>query len=683
MAKLTNTPLQTLSFDLERRKSFLFRVNVLHTDGSAVDITGCTLRFVLKDTEYDDDHFDVTNILVNSEADIAEPLEGYGIFSLQAAELDSEPGEYFFSLVLWTPDNFATVLSKGSINLLPNTESDSMHRLYTTATGAASIDAVLRGNGVLSITAGNLGVGPKGDPGIQGPQGLQGQIGMPGAQGPRGVQGLQGVPGNTGPGGATGPQGIPGPRGFVGEPGSQGPRGFVGETGPEGPTAVSADAGNAAELGTDDLLYVGGTAIATAVEDYLTANPPAGAGDVTGPASATAGHLAALDATGKVLSDSGYAPADFAAAGHNHTGTYAPALGADDNYVTDAEKAALHAHSNKTALDLVSGTNTGDQTPPTWSTIAGKPAVVAAGATQADARAAISAGTSSFSGAYADLSSKPTLGDAAAKNTGTTAGTLAAGDDSRFASSGIPASIVDAKGDLIVATAADTVSRLPVGATTGHVLTVDPAEPTGLKWAAGGGGGAPLPSYPYTKNSGVMSYVGDEVWAAPQGRYAAWVADGQPAGTLTPFPVPRPCVLADLQIHQLEAADAGTLTVAIYGSSECGLPTGAPVWVSGPVPATSSGPIIFTSIGATLESGMYWIAYGGAGFVTTRPRLCLANNVQPWLNVYPYGSANVTQLVASGYSESTGVWPSLTPSTIGAVNNDFGIIGYQVRMAPS
>lgn len=32
-----------------------------------------------------------------------------------------------------------------------------------------------------------------------------------------------------------------------------------------------------------------------------------------------------------------------AATGHAHAGAYAPALGADDNYVTDAEKAALHA----------------------------------------------------------------------------------------------------------------------------------------------------------------------------------------------------------------------------------------------------------------------------------------------------------------------------------------------------
>ena len=75
-----------------------------------------------------------------------------------------------------------------------------------------------------------------------------------------------------------------------------------------------------------------------------------GTGDVTGPAGAVAGNLAALDITGKVLSDSGFKPSDFASA-----------LGAGDNYVTDAEKAALHSHSNKTALDAVSGVNTGDQ----------------------------------------------------------------------------------------------------------------------------------------------------------------------------------------------------------------------------------------------------------------------------------------------------------------------------------
>lgn len=50
------------------------------------------------------------------------------------------------------------------------------------------------------------------------------------------------------------------------------------------------------------------------------------------------------------------------------------------------------------------------------------------------------------------------------------------------ASAAIAKTIVDAKGDIIAATAADTVSRLAVG-TNNQVLTADSTAATGLKWA--------------------------------------------------------------------------------------------------------------------------------------------------------------------------------------------------------
>jgi hypothetical protein len=55
------------------------------------------------------------------------------------------------------------------------------------------------------------------------------------------------------------------------------------------------------------------------------------------------------------------------------------------------------------------------------------------------------------------------------------------------------ATAIDAKGDLIGGTGADTFSRLAVGA-NGTVLTADSTETTGLKWAtpSGGGGGKVL-----------------------------------------------------------------------------------------------------------------------------------------------------------------------------------------------
>ena len=118
----------------------------------------------------------------------------------------------------------------------------------------------------------------------------------------------------------------------------------------------------------------------------------------------TTGLQTALD--GKAATGHGHAISDTsglqtaldgkAASGHNHDAAYAP---------------ISHGHA---ATGISDSTATGRAV----LTAADAPAV----------RTAIGAGTSSFSGAYNDLSGKPSLGDAAAKNTGTIAGTVAAGD---------------------------------------------------------------------------------------------------------------------------------------------------------------------------------------------------------------------------------------------------------------
>jgi hypothetical protein len=78
--------------------------------------------------------------------------------------------------------------------------------------------------------------------------------------------------------------------------------------------------------------------------------------------------------------------------------------------------------------------------------------------------------------------------DAAGDITGVTAGTgiSGGGTSGTVTVTNSMATAIDAKGDLVPGTGADTFARLAVGA-NGTVLTADSAETTGLKWATPGG----------------------------------------------------------------------------------------------------------------------------------------------------------------------------------------------------
>jgi hypothetical protein len=79
-------------------------------------------------------------------------------------------------------------------------------------------------------------------------------------------------------------------------------------------------------------------------------------------------------------------------------------------------------------------------------------------------------------------------------------------------SNAIQNAIVDAKGDLIAATAADTPARLAVGAVNNTVLTVDSTTATGLKYSADYTSYTPV----WSVNSGTAPSIGN---GTLRGRY--------------------------------------------------------------------------------------------------------------------------------------------------------------------
>lgn len=111
---------------------------------------------------------------------------------------------------------------------------------------------------------------------------------------------------------------------------------------------------------------------------------------------------------------------------------------------------------------------------------------------------------------------------------------------------GIQPTIVDAKGDLIVATAADTVSRLAVGSND-QVLTADSSTSTGLKWAAAAAGGMTLittttfndtaSTYTYSSLGSYkhLMIVGDDISMAQTTSVTSLVMQFNSVSTGTPY----------------------------------------------------------------------------------------------------------------------------------------------------
>ena len=92
------------------------------------------------------------------------------------------------------------------------------------------------------------------------------------------------------------------------------------------------------------------------------------------------------------------------------------------------------------------------------------------------------------------------------------------------------ATAIDAKGDLVVGTGADTFSKLTVGAND-TVLTADSSTATGLKWATPAGGGAGLTLVKtQTIGSGVTSVTVTGAFSATYDNYQIIISGGVASG---------------------------------------------------------------------------------------------------------------------------------------------------------
>lgn len=253
--------------------------------------------------------------------------------------------------------------------------------------------------------------GPSGATGPQGPGGAVGAAGATGATGPAGTPGSAGAAGSAGPQGstgATGANGTPGTNGANGATGATGPQGITGNTGGVGAAGATGATGPAGNDGTS-VTITGNVANAAALptglgpsdagKGYLTDDDghlhvwsgssftdvgtvrgPVGLTGATGSVGATgaagaAGGVGAAGATG-ATGPQGTAgtPGATGATGPNSatdltftrtatTVTVESSTGLDAILPTaDTTNAGVLTAADKTKLNAITGTNTGDQT---------------------------------------------------------------------------------------------------------------------------------------------------------------------------------------------------------------------------------------------------------------------------------------------------------------------------------
>jgi hypothetical protein len=393
--------------------------------------------------------------------------------------------------------------------------------------GIVGVSGATGATGVTGATGatGSVGATGVGVTGATGPQGNVGATGSVGATGANGATGIQGVPGDVGATGATGIQGnvgATGASGSVGATGVAGSNGLDGATGATGATGIQGVPGDVGATGATGATGVAGDVGATGATGVAGDVGATGATGVTGGVGATgatgASGSAGLDGATGATGPSG----SNGAVGATGVSGVAGATGASGS--SGASGAAGAAAAISYSYSATAGQTTFSGTDLNSLTLA-----YTVGAEQVYLNGVLLVRTTDYTatnGTSVVLALAATLNDTlvvVAYGAFNVANTYTiAQADAAF----IPDAIVDAKGDIIVATAADTVARLAVG-TNSTVLTADSTAATGLKWATSG-----MTFISRTTFSNVASQIIDSIFSSSYFNYLV-VIEGIYAATAT------------------------------------------------------------------------------------------------------------------------------------------------------
>ena len=171
------------------------------------------------------------------------------------------------------------------------------------------------------------------------------------------------------------------------------------------------------------------------------------------------------------------------------------------------------------------------------------------------------------------------------------------------AAAGIPATIIDAKGDLIVGTAADTAARLAVGTINGQRLVVASASSSGQAWE--------------TDHTDVTFRPSGYYHAPPQGvALNATHLLSSNAIYYWPFSINVARTVNALGSWVTGLVASSTFQVGIYSSTNYA--PASRLLTSGNLSSASTGWKEATGLSTVLQPGTYWLAVGSASAITLR-----------------------------------------------------------------